>query len=576
MSLLIATVSMSQSVLSPTATSYAQNTSNQSVTGFSLTGFNSTASLLVTIGLVNPPSGTTLKLATTTNLTASIGYTITSNFTRISFTGTQDNINIALASLKINTGSTPGNVYIAVTATDNPTGYYYLPSNGHFYRPISGAVTYSTAKSTAATQTFKGQTGYLITITSADEQTFVQNNVPSSNIWFALSDAVQEGSWRVDGGPELGTVVWTASTAVTNATTSAYSSAGTTATNQYSNWCSGEPNNADGATGEDHAVTKWSGGTCWNDLRDGNSAGIGGYVVEFGTWTDPANQTFTNFYTGFVTHQISCTLANSPTEPVGTGASRMNAGTVTLTATTGTGITADWYANATGGNVLSGGTGTLSFTTPSLTATTTYYVQARNSTTGCVSTTRTAVTATVNYPTPFTYSGTIYNSENVGIQSVPVALYYKTKASSTYALYQTYTTNSSGVFSIVTTFDIANYDFQVVIDALVVDKPSQADALYFNQKVLSQNTNSRDYYRMNTNGNGNLTISDVYLIYKRINNVMWPVVNYRIFNSVEWNVINVSMINLISTYPGTQTITLTNPTAGGSASYYLVRTGYRN
>jgi hypothetical protein len=81
---------------------------------------------------------------------------------------------------------------------------------------------------------------------------------------------------------------------------------------------------------------------------------------------------------------------------------------------------------------------------------------------------------------------------------------------------------------------------------------------------------------MNTNGNGNLTISDVYLIYKRINNVMWPVTNYRIFNSVEWNVINVSMNNLVSTYPGTQTITLTNPTAGGSASYYLVRTGYRN
>ena len=70
------------------------------------------------------------------------------------------------------------------------------------------------------------------------------------------------------------------------------------------------------------------------------------------------------------------------------------------------GETADWYAAGSGGSPLSGGTGTLSHT-PSGAGT--YYAQARNSTSGCVSTTRTGVTltitplptATISYAGPF-------------------------------------------------------------------------------------------------------------------------------------------------------------------------------
>ena len=576
--ILISLSGFSQSVSSPTATSYAQSTSNQIASGFSISGFNTSATLLITIGLVNPPSGTTLRLNTTTGVSASIGYTLTSNFTRISFTGTQANINTVLASLRVNTGSVPGNVYIAVTATENPTGYFYLPTNGHFYRPISGAVSYTSAKSAAASQTFKGQTGYLITITSQDEQTFVQNNVPGSNIWFALSDAGLEGRWRIDAGPENGTLVWTASANVNNSNTGAYSSAGTTATGMYSNWCGGEPNNADGAIGEDHAVTKWGGGSCWNDLRDGNFSGIGGYVVEFGTWTDPANQTFTNFYTGFVTHQIACSPATSPSAPVGINGSRTNAGVVSLSVTTGTGITADWYANLNGGNVLSGGSGTLSYTTPSISTTTTYYVQSRNVSTGCVSSSRTAVVATVNYPTPFTYSGNIYNSQNIGVSNVPVNLYYKLKSSGSYTLLQTYNTNTSGSFTITTTLDILVYDFQITIESLSTPDPTISDVIFFNNKVLNQNFASVDYYRMNSNGNSNLTITDIYLIFKKINGNQWPtgIPNYRIFTQSEWSNINSSSANFLSTYSGVQTMTISSPVAGGNTNFYLIRTGYSN
>ena len=548
----------SQGVNAPSSITYTQNTSNQSASGFSISGFNSTTTLLITVGLVNPPAGTTLRFSNTSGVSASTGYSLTSNFTRISFTGTQSNINTVLSSLLVNTGSVPGNVYIAVTATENPTGFFYLPSNGHFYRPISTTATYSSAKSAAAATTFKGQTGYLVTITSPDEDAFIFNNVPQTQIWFALSDVAQEGFWRIDAGPENGTLIKTQNGQFNG-----------NIAGQYNNWAVGEPNNSGG---EHYAVTKWN-GSQWNDLPNHFSCA---YVIEYGTWTDPANQTFTDFYTGFVTHQISCNVSNSPSAPVGFNNSRMNAGTVNLSVTTGSGITADWYANQTGGNVLSGGSGILSFTTPSISATTTYYAQARNSSTGCVSSTRTAVVATVNYPTPFTYSGTIYNSEGVGVQNISVKLFYKTKAGSTYTLLQTYNTNSSGVFSISTSLDIASYDFQITIDGLTFSAPSASDAAIFNQKVLSQTFNAKDYYRMNTNGNSNLTISDVFLIHKRINGGAFSVPPYRLFTNTEWSIINASTSNLSSTYPGTQTVTLINPTAGGTSTFYLIKTGFAN
>ncbi len=65
-----------------------------------------------------------------------------------------------------------------------------------------------------------------------------------------------------------------------------------------------------------------------------------------------------------------------------------------LTVTVGAGATADWYDAATGGNLLL--SGSLSYT-PTMAGT--YYAEARNTTTGCRSTTRTAVTLTI-HPNP--------------------------------------------------------------------------------------------------------------------------------------------------------------------------------
>jgi len=299
--LLFPFIVIGQSITAPPGRTYQVSTANQDASGFVISGFT-TETLLASVGFVNPPSGTTFSITTTTGLTRATGYTSWTNITRISFTGTQTNINNALASLKVNTGATLGNVQISISTTVNPTGYYYNAINGHFYLPVSSGQYYTTAKSLAAQQTFKGQTGYLVTVTSSNEESFVISNVPQSNIWIALSDAAQEGYWRIDAGPENGTLIKTQN--------------GQTAGNisgQYNNWCVGEPNNAGG---EHYAVTKWGGGSCWNDLPNSFSCA---YIVEFGTWANPADATFTGFYTANTTNTVAITnlLSGTVTIPGG-------------------------------------------------------------------------------------------------------------------------------------------------------------------------------------------------------------------------------------------------------------------
>ncbi len=282
--LLTSFLGFGQSVSAPDSKSFLPSTSGQDASGFSLNGFSSTATLLASISLVNPPSGTTFNLATTTGLTAASGFTLPGNKTRLVVTGTMANINTALASLKVNTSSVRGNIVLSVAATVNPTGFFYNGTNGHFYRPISTGTSYTGARAAALNTTFKGQQGYLVTITSADEDAFVFNNVPQTNIWFALTDEAVEGQWRIDAGPEAGTLIKTSN--------------GQTAGNiqgQYNNWAPGEPNNSGN---EDYAVTKWN-GSQWNDLPNGFSCP---YVIEYGTWTNPDDATFTEFYTNSVTH----------------------------------------------------------------------------------------------------------------------------------------------------------------------------------------------------------------------------------------------------------------------------------
>ena len=283
--LLISFLGFGQSVSAPDSKSFLPSTTGQDASGFVLNGFSATSTLLTSISLVNPPTGTTFYLNDTRGLVAASGFTLSGNKTRLVVTGTMASINTALASLKVNTGSVRGNVLLSVAATVNPVGYYYNGVNGHFYRPISTTATYTGARAASLLTTFKGQTGYLVTITSADEDAFIFNNVPQGNIWFALTDEASEARWTIDAGPEAGTLI-----KINNGQLNG------NIPGQYNNWAPGEPNNSGN---EDYAVTKWSGGSQWNDLPNNF---FNPYVIEYGTWTNPDDATFTEFYTNSVTH----------------------------------------------------------------------------------------------------------------------------------------------------------------------------------------------------------------------------------------------------------------------------------
>jgi hypothetical protein len=283
--LFISFLGFGQSVSAPDSKSFLQSTTGQDAGGFQLSGFSATSTLLTSISLINPPSGTTFYLNDTRGLVAASGFTLSGNKTRLVVTGTMASINTALASLKVNTGSIKGNVQLSVAATVNPVGYYYNGVNGHFYRPITNGNTYTGARAASLATTFKGQTGYLVTITSADEDAFIFANVPQASIWFALTDEASEARWTIDAGPENGTLI-----KINNGQLNG------NIPGQYNNWAPGEPNNSGN---EDYAVTKWGGGSQWNDLPNNFYCA---YVIEYGTWSNPDDQTFTEFYTNSVTH----------------------------------------------------------------------------------------------------------------------------------------------------------------------------------------------------------------------------------------------------------------------------------
>ncbi|HYN06743.1 MAG TPA: C-type lectin domain-containing protein [Vicinamibacterales bacterium] len=137
--------------------------------------------------------------------------------------------------------------------------------NGHYYDLIQERRTWTSALARAGQLTFDpdgagGQApipGYLVTITSAQEQTFLNQQFGNGGLyWIAASDSANEGTWRWMAGPEAGSVL------------------------TYANWKPGEPNNgAGGFFQEDYAAGNWNAAGQWNDWLSFTSTK---FVVEYG------------------------------------------------------------------------------------------------------------------------------------------------------------------------------------------------------------------------------------------------------------------------------------------------------
>ena len=275
--LLLTTIGFSQTLSTPTSQDIPVSVNGVGISGFSLSGYNTNTTYKVSLSITGNANAS-FTIGTTTGLTRDYGYNSWTNISAVNFTGIPANIENALNSIKFNTTSTvDGLINLSVVITSQVTGIYYNPTNGHMYKSVASSIDYATAKSLASQSTFNGVQGYLVTITSQDEQNFIVQKTSQNNIWIALEDTAVEGYWRISAGPENGTLIKTSNGQLTG-----------NISGQYNNWCSGEPNNSGN---EDAAVTKWGGGGCWNDLPASGYRG-GGYVIEYGDWTDPTQSTF--------------------------------------------------------------------------------------------------------------------------------------------------------------------------------------------------------------------------------------------------------------------------------------------
>ncbi len=140
----------------------------------------------------------------------------------------------------------------------------------HYYEAVNNgsSISWTDARDAAATRYFYGMTGYLTTITSAEENAFIFDKV-NADAWIGASDEDSEGDWLWVTGPEAGTQFSEGNYSLMDGSPVAVGGA-------YMNWAEEEPNDA---SGEDYAHMQAEAGK-WNDYGVDNP-NARWYVVEY-------------------------------------------------------------------------------------------------------------------------------------------------------------------------------------------------------------------------------------------------------------------------------------------------------
>jgi len=236
----------------------------------------------------NVSSGDTLSADSTDNITVS--YNSSSGRLTLSGEATVAEYQELLRTVtfkNLNSSMAEGNRSIVLQAQE----YVSLNFGGvsHYYEYVADATKdWDEALVAASNRTMVDQggntlTGYLVTVTSAQENAFINTKL-AGNAWLGATDSASYNAnasennwvWATGMANEIGTVFWdqVAGTGVTDSNDLDNDDSTTDLT--YGNWRSGEPN--DNGTGEDVAHF-YAGVGDWNDFPNG--ASVSGYVVEY-------------------------------------------------------------------------------------------------------------------------------------------------------------------------------------------------------------------------------------------------------------------------------------------------------
>jgi hypothetical protein len=230
----------------------------------------------------------------------------------------------------------------------------YSEVTGHYYEYVASShISWDAAKTAAEGRWLEGMQGYLATITSEPENTFISTKI-QGQAWIGASDANTEGVWKWVTGPEAGTQFWSG-----NYAGSALA---------YENWADGEPNDAYSTYGEDCAHLLENGQ--WNDYYSYYTDPITGYFVEYGGMGDASPQLSTTVTVSVTSVNDAPTTPGTFTSPTSNqirqGGSSMTVSWGTSSDVEGDSVKYDlWLFNGTWsliGNLLS--TNSMAFTLP--------------------------------------------------------------------------------------------------------------------------------------------------------------------------------------------------------------------
>jgi hypothetical protein len=156
-----------------------------------------------------------------------------------------------------------------------------------------------------------------------------------------------------------------------------------------------------------------------------------------------------------------------------------------------------------------------------------------------------------------------------------------TTPATSWSLAKTVYTNSSGYYTFHPSgLDINNYLFRVEIPNVPLGGLSSTDVYPLSDIVINKTVpTNRDNYRYDVNNDNSFTISDIFGVYGKISGLIpsWitGVPSYRIFTASQWTTVKTSTTNTKLSIPGTQNMIIDPALNGGSANYYVIRTGFK-